>query len=141
MMANVRARLLKIPAEPSPELRISGAAAQTRVISMAGIRLAAWESARAFKGIICDDVSEFESHMPSHAVGLSQVRSPRNRHAQSGARLWYLPPPKSRAASRASQCGDFLDMSDGRPTTSSFGHQIEHVIVIVSHRRERQILI
>jgi hypothetical protein len=28
---------------------------------------------------------EFESHVPSHAVGLSQVRSPRNRHAQSGA--------------------------------------------------------
>src|SRR5262249_6737859 len=39
MMANVRAeRLLKIPAEPSPELRIPGAAAQTRVVSMVGIR-------------------------------------------------------------------------------------------------------
>src|SRR5262249_56304725 len=38
--ANVRVeRLLKIPAEPSPELRIPGAAAQTRVVSMAGIRL------------------------------------------------------------------------------------------------------
>jgi len=36
MMANVRAEcLLKIPAEPSPELRISGAAAQTRVVSLA----------------------------------------------------------------------------------------------------------
>ena len=23
---------------------------------------------RSFKGIICDDVSEFESYMPSHAV-------------------------------------------------------------------------
>jgi hypothetical protein len=31
---------------------------------------------RPFKGIIYDDISEFESHMPSHAVGLSQVRSP-----------------------------------------------------------------
>ena len=42
MMANLRAeRLLKIPAEPSPELRIPGAAAQTRVVSMAGIRLRA----------------------------------------------------------------------------------------------------
>src|SRR5712691_7211518 len=42
MMANVRAeRLLKIPAEPSPELRIPGAAAQTRVVSLAGIRLRA----------------------------------------------------------------------------------------------------
>jgi hypothetical protein len=58
MMANVRARLLKTPAEPSPELRISGAAAQTRVVSLAGIRLGSWESARAFKGIICDDISE-----------------------------------------------------------------------------------
>ena len=43
---------------------------------MAGIRLGSGESARAFKGIICDDISEFESYMPSHAVGLSQVRSP-----------------------------------------------------------------
>src|SRR5215471_12077404 len=69
MMANVRAeRLLKIPAEPSPELLMPGAAAQTRVVSMAGIRLGSWESARAFKGIICDDISEFESHLASHAV-------------------------------------------------------------------------
>ena len=60
MMANVRAeRLLKIPAEPSPELLIPGAAAQTRVVSLAGNRLGSWESARAFKGIICDDISEF----------------------------------------------------------------------------------
>jgi hypothetical protein len=59
MMANVGAeRLLKIPAEPSPELRIPNAAAQTRVVSMARIRLGSWESARAFKGIICDDVSK-----------------------------------------------------------------------------------
>jgi hypothetical protein len=57
MMANVRAeRLLKIPAEPSPELLIPGAAAQTRVVSLAGIRLGSWESARAFKGIICVDM-------------------------------------------------------------------------------------
>src|SRR6266478_766316 len=42
MMANVRAeRLLKIPAEPSPELRIPNAAAQMRLVSMAGIRLRA----------------------------------------------------------------------------------------------------
>ena len=48
MMANVRAeRLLKILAEPSPELLIPGAAAQTRVVSLAGIRFGSWESARA----------------------------------------------------------------------------------------------
>jgi hypothetical protein len=40
MVANVRAeRLLKIPAQPSPELRMPGAAAQTRMVSMSGIRL------------------------------------------------------------------------------------------------------
>src|SRR5205814_2209199 len=34
------------------------------------------KSVRPLKGIFCDDISEFESYMPSHAVGLSQVRSP-----------------------------------------------------------------
>src|SRR6516164_78618 len=59
------------------ELRIRGAAAQTRVVSMAGIRLGSWESARAFKGIICHDISEFESHMPSQAVrSLWSLRTP-----------------------------------------------------------------
>src|SRR5262245_8134854 len=53
MMANARAeRLLKIPAEPSPELRIPGAAAQMRVVSRAGIRLDPPKSTRLFKGII-----------------------------------------------------------------------------------------
>src|SRR5262245_39329509 len=70
MMANARAeRLLKIPAEPSPELRIPGAAAQTRVVSLARIRLDSRKSVPPFKGIISADVSEFESYMPSHAVG------------------------------------------------------------------------
>ena len=56
--ANVRAeRLLKIPAEPSPELRIPGAAAQTRMVSVAKIRLDRRKSTRLFKGIICDDIS------------------------------------------------------------------------------------
>ncbi len=80
MMANVRAeRLLKIPAESSPELRIPGAAAQTRVVSMAGIRLGSWESARAFKGIICDDISEI-------AVGTLITERPphRTERAQFG---------------------------------------------------------
>ena len=54
MMANAQSeRLLK-----NPDVRIPGAAAQTRVVSMAGIRLGSWESARAFKGIICLDISE-----------------------------------------------------------------------------------
>jgi hypothetical protein len=73
MMANVRAeRLLKIQAEPSPELRTPGAAAQTRMVSVAGIRLDSHESMRAFKGIICGDISEFELYMLSHAISLCE---------------------------------------------------------------------
>jgi hypothetical protein len=37
-------------------------------ISMARIRVDSRKSVRPFKGIICDDVSEFESHMPSQPV-------------------------------------------------------------------------
>jgi hypothetical protein len=44
------------------------AAAQTRAVSVARIRLDSRKSVRPFKGIICDDVCEFESHMPSQAV-------------------------------------------------------------------------
>ena len=82
MMANVGAEpLLKIPAEPGPELRIPGAAAQTRVVSVAGIRLGSGEFARAFKGIICDDISEFESHMPTQPVRSQWVMSPEQEYA------------------------------------------------------------
>jgi hypothetical protein len=59
-MANVRAELAEIPAQPSPELRIPGAAAHMRMVSVAEIRRGSAKSARAFKGIICDDISEFE---------------------------------------------------------------------------------
>src|SRR5262249_28404621 len=58
-------------AETRPELRLRKVAAQPRIVSAAGIQLRSRESARTFKGIICDDVSEFESYMPSHAVVLS----------------------------------------------------------------------
>src|SRR4029453_2615390 len=54
-----------------PELRLTTAAAQRRIISVARIRLDPAKSVRPFKGIICADVFEFESHMPSRAVGLS----------------------------------------------------------------------
>src|SRR5215831_13192344 len=39
-----------------------------RIVSVARIRAGSRESARPFKEIFCDDVSEFESYMPSHAV-------------------------------------------------------------------------
>ena len=41
-----------------PELRIRNAAAQTRMVSVAKIRLDRRKSTRLFKGIICDDISE-----------------------------------------------------------------------------------
>src|SRR5262245_51722699 len=43
-------------------------AAQTRIVSKARIRLDSRKSVRSFKGIICVDISEFESYMPSQAV-------------------------------------------------------------------------
>jgi hypothetical protein len=58
---------------PGPELRIPGTAAQTRMVSTAKIRLDSRKSTRPFKGIICDDISEFESHMPSKAVRLKRA--------------------------------------------------------------------
>ena len=61
-MANVRVeRLLKSPAEPSPELLIPGAAAQTRMVSVARNQLDPRKSCATFKGKFCHDISEFES--------------------------------------------------------------------------------
>ena len=48
--------------------RIRGIAAQTRMVSLARIRLVSRKSVRPFKGIICADISEFESYHLSHAV-------------------------------------------------------------------------
>ena len=71
------------------------AAAHTRMVSVARIQLDSRKSVRPFKGMICDDISEFESDMPSHAVGLPQVRSPMgNLRAQGRA---FIP---ERATSR-----------------------------------------
>jgi hypothetical protein len=57
------------------------------VVSMAAIRLGSWESARAFKGIICDDISEFESHMPSQPVSSLWVMSGSHRYARYSREL------------------------------------------------------
>ena len=48
--------------------RIPSAAAQTRIVSKARIRLDSRNSVRSFKATICVDISEFESCMPSQAV-------------------------------------------------------------------------
>src|SRR5215831_395653 len=86
MMANVRAEcLLKIPAEPGPELRIPGAAAQTRIVSKARIGLDSRKSVRSFKKIICVDISEFESSHASQAVPVSVGPS---AEGTPGSRQW-----------------------------------------------------
>src|SRR5260221_12538312 len=58
----------KHPCRDPGELRIPNAAAQTRIVSKGRIRLDSGKSVRSFKGIICFDIAEFESYMPSHAV-------------------------------------------------------------------------
>ena len=68
-----------LPEDPgSSELRIPGAAAQTRLVSMSGIRLFRRKSTQSFKGIICDDISEFESSTPATQSGLEC--NPSRRH-------------------------------------------------------------
>jgi hypothetical protein len=77
-MTNVCARTPR-NAGTGPELRIPGAAAQTGMLSGARIQPDSRKSVRVFKGIICDDISEFESHMPSQAVpSLSDISGLRN---------------------------------------------------------------
>src|SRR6266404_6990213 len=50
------------------ELRIANVAAQTRIVSVARIRLDSWKSVRSFKGIFYNDISEFESDHLSQPV-------------------------------------------------------------------------
>jgi hypothetical protein len=72
---------VSIPAEilAYPELRIPNAAAQTRIVSKARIRLDSGKSVRSFKGIICADISEI-------AVGTLITERPphRTERAQFG---------------------------------------------------------
>src|SRR6266540_1053712 len=63
-----RKTLPEDPGRTRPELRVSATAAQTRMVSVARIRLDPRKSVRPFKGIFCTDISEFESYMPSQAV-------------------------------------------------------------------------
>jgi len=69
---NVRAEM---PAEID-QLGIAGAAAQTRMVSAGEFWPSQQELSRDLKYMARARIPEFESDMPSHAVGLSQVRSP-----------------------------------------------------------------
>jgi hypothetical protein len=85
MMANVRAE------QPSAELLIPGSAAQPRIVSKAKIRLNSRKYVRSFKGIICADISEFESYMPRHAVEITaQITRIRSRAARIDIRTTLL---------------------------------------------------
>src|SRR6266516_4778862 len=55
----------------------SNAAAQTGIVSVAGIRLDPGKFVRPFKGIFCDDIFEFESDQLSQAVGSPPLHRPR----------------------------------------------------------------
>src|SRR6266446_5010555 len=68
--------LAEDPGRTQPRAAYPRAAAQTRVVSLAGIRLRSWESARVFKGIICADVSEI-------AVGTLITERPPHRSVQA----------------------------------------------------------
>jgi hypothetical protein len=87
----LRARMACLDSGTRPEPHLPNAVAQTRIVSVARIRLDSWKSVRPFKVIFCDDISEFESYMPSHAVGslwpvypvhglCGYRRSPGNQH-------------------------------------------------------------
>jgi hypothetical protein len=54
---NIAAEILA----PGPRAAPPTVAARTRIVSAAGIRLNHRKSVRPFKGIFCNDISEFES--------------------------------------------------------------------------------
>jgi hypothetical protein len=74
---------------------IRNAAAQTRTVSGYEIRLNRWKSARLFKRIVCADISEFESYMPSqpvrslcaHDAAVAQTAGPEGDRAFACRRL------------------------------------------------------
>jgi len=67
-MAFARPERIVDHSQNQARVRVPGTAAQTRMVSVARTRLEPRQSARPFKRIICDDISEFESYMASHAV-------------------------------------------------------------------------
>jgi hypothetical protein len=60
-MANAGAKRLVRSGQHEAERHFPSGAAQTRIVSLARIRLNPRKSVRHFKGIICGDISEFES--------------------------------------------------------------------------------
>ncbi len=55
-------RIASAQTYPQARVRVLGTAAQTRMVSVARTRLEPRKSARPFKRIICDDISEVEAY-------------------------------------------------------------------------------
>src|SRR6266508_422234 len=107
-----RKTLPEDPGRTRPELRVSATAAQTRMVSVARIRLDPRKSVRPFKGIFCTDISEFESYMPSQPV-----RSPPT-FAGGPAKSARIGPirrigPSLRVPDRATKASFRLSVSEG----------------------------
>jgi hypothetical protein len=68
MLAARRERPARDAAQSRPELHLPSGAAQPRIVSVARIRLDSRKSVRPFKGIIYDDISEFESYHLSQRI-------------------------------------------------------------------------
>src|SRR5262249_31517082 len=71
-----------------------------RIVSAAAIRLDHRKSVRPFKGIFCDDISEFESYMPSQPVRSLHRRSCSQEFARHSRELATRSKGKDMAYSR-----------------------------------------
>jgi hypothetical protein len=77
----------RVVARSIAKMRLQGGNRSSNAkVSAAGIRLDSRKIYRAFNGIICDDISEFESYMASQAVPFSALR-PGHRAAVARANL------------------------------------------------------
>src|SRR6266446_5616574 len=107
-------------------------AARTRIVSAAGIRLDHRKSVRPFKGRFCNNISEFESDMPSHAVASLWARQASwiELRFKSPLGPWSERASSSRAATQPKSawhdfCHDFSQLcrraQQGQGIASAFG--------------------
>src|SRR5947208_10362045 len=66
--------LAEDPGRTQPRAAYPGAAAQTRVVSVAAIRLGSWESARAFKGKFATTFLSSNLTCPARQSGLCRMQ-------------------------------------------------------------------
>src|SRR6516164_1815882 len=98
MMANARAeRLLEIPGRTQPRAAYLRHCSSNASGLQGRNSVGSPKSTRLFKGIICDDVSEFESHMPSHAVRSLWLIYGTSKNARHSTRLARLKRAQPRA--------------------------------------------